>query len=424
MDALTFSPTGTLYSMSSYTTDLYTVNVANGQATVVFDTGFYSQGDLAFETDGSLYLAGLTDLVKIDLSNHTATAVGPFGAPDFVGLAVDTNGQMYGLEGGGSRANLFRINTTTGAATEIGGIAGASSLGASGLSFDYPSSPLPTITSLMASATSATLGKSVTFTAAVSDLSPGGATPNGGTVTFSDQDGTLGTEPLVNGVATFTASSLTVGTYTVSAAYGGTADFAPSNTGTSVTVTISPVGPIGGISPTRTVLTARPRSATFGRPVTLTATVRSLRHGAGTPGGSVTFLDGTADLRTVLLRHGKARFVTSSLPLGLNFIQADYTPSQGFAPSNAPIIEDIRAHRSRSKAAPSVEAAGRAVPSTSGVIRLSRAAGVPALALTIMYESNVLGPVGPDQETMAERRHSRSNSTLPDRALVAQPGPG
>ena len=33
------------------------------------------------------------------------------------------------------------------------------------------------------------LGESVTFTATVSDLSAGGARPDGGTVTFSDQNG-------------------------------------------------------------------------------------------------------------------------------------------------------------------------------------------------------------------------------------------
>jgi hypothetical protein len=403
MDALTFSSTGTLYAMSIDTTDLYTVNVATGQATVVFDTGFKSQGDLAFETDGSLYLAGLADLVKIDLSNDTATAIGPFGAPDFVGLAVDSSGQMYGTESVGSTAIMFRINTTTGAATEIGVVAGASSLGVSGLSFDYPSSPLPTLTALTASTTSAALGQSVTFTATVSDLSPGGATPNGGTVTFSDQDGTLGTAPLVNGVATFTTSSLTAGTYTVSASYGGTTDFAPSSTGTSVTVIITPGGPIGGTVRTRTVLTAQPRPANLGRPVTLTATVRSRRHGGGTPGGSVTFLDGTADLGTVPLQHGKARLKTSSLPPGPNFIQADYKPSQGFAPSTAAIVEIVRTHRSRSRAATSAKTGRQAVRAMSGVIRLSEVAAIPAGALTIVGEPDVLGPLGPDQETAAHR---------------------
>ena len=36
-------------------------------------------------------------------------------------------------------------------------------------------------------------------------------------------------------MATFTTTSLAVGTYTVTASYGGTADFAPSTTGTIVT---------------------------------------------------------------------------------------------------------------------------------------------------------------------------------------------
>ena len=96
-------------------------------------------------------------------------------------------------------------------------------------------SALPTLTALRASTASAALGQSVTFTATVSDLSAGGATPNGGTVTFSDQSGALDSETLVDGVAEFTTSSLAAGTNTVTASYGGTADFAPSTTGTIVT---------------------------------------------------------------------------------------------------------------------------------------------------------------------------------------------
>jgi hypothetical protein len=75
----------------------------------------------------------------------------------------------------------------------------------------------------------------VTFTVTVSDLSPGGATPSGWAVTFSDQGETLGSEPLENGVATFTSASLPVGTETVSASYSGAGKFAPSATGMIVT---------------------------------------------------------------------------------------------------------------------------------------------------------------------------------------------
>ena len=95
-------------------------------------------------------------------------------------------------------------------------------------------SALPTLTALRVSTASAFAGESVTFTATVSDLSPGGATPNGGTVTFSDAGGAIGSETLAGGVAEFTASSLAVAANTVTASYGGTASFAPSTTGTIV----------------------------------------------------------------------------------------------------------------------------------------------------------------------------------------------
>ena len=70
----------------------------------------------------------------------------------------------------------------------------------------------PTATGVSTSPTSAVTGQSVTFTATVSNKSPGGTTPNGGTVTFSDQSGAIGSTSLVNGVATFAISSLSAAT--------------------------------------------------------------------------------------------------------------------------------------------------------------------------------------------------------------------
>jgi hypothetical protein len=97
------------------------------------------------------------------------------------------------------------------------------------------SNALPTLTAIVASTASAALGQSVTFVATVSDLSAGGPIPNGGTVTFSDQAGTIGSANLVDGVATLTTSSLASGTESITASYGGTTGFAPSATGTIVT---------------------------------------------------------------------------------------------------------------------------------------------------------------------------------------------
>ena len=66
-------------------------------------------------------------------------------------------------------------------------------------------------------------------------MSAGGATPNGGTIAFKDQNGTIGSETVADGVAELTTSSLEAGNDTVTASYGGTPAFASSTTGTIVT---------------------------------------------------------------------------------------------------------------------------------------------------------------------------------------------
>ncbi len=93
----------------------------------------------------------------------------------------------------------------------------------------------PTLTAVEASTASAASGQSVTLTATVSDLTAGGPIPSGGTVSFSDQGGAIGTATLANGVAELTTTSLSAGADTITAAYGGTTAFAPSRTGTIVT---------------------------------------------------------------------------------------------------------------------------------------------------------------------------------------------
>ena len=123
-------------------------------------------------------------------------------------------------------------------------------------------SALPTVTALRASAASALTGQSITFTATVSDPIDGGDIPNGGTVTFRDQGGAIGTATLVNGVAEFTTSSLAAGTVTVSASYSGTTNFAASATGTIVTVAgTGPAGYTGDNGPAIDAELNNPRAA-------------------------------------------------------------------------------------------------------------------------------------------------------------------
>ena len=133
-----------------------------------------------------------------------------------------------------------------------------------------------TTTALIASTAEASLGQPVTFTATVSDLNPGGATLNWGTVTFSDQNGMIGSATLSNGVATFTTSSLALGTYTVTASYDGTVDFASSTTGTIVTAAGDGTqGFSGNNGPTTTPSSTPPWASPSTPPATCSSSTRA-----------------------------------------------------------------------------------------------------------------------------------------------------
>jgi hypothetical protein len=84
-----------------------------------------------------------------------------------------------------------------------------------------------TATALTASPNPSTPGQLVTFTATVT-VTSGTGTPTG-TVTFKDGGTTLGTGTVgVGGVATFATSTLSSGSHTITAVYGGDTNFAGS----------------------------------------------------------------------------------------------------------------------------------------------------------------------------------------------------
>jgi hypothetical protein len=95
-----------------------------------------------------------------------------------------------------------------------------------------------TTTTLTFSPANPTPGQTVTFTATVAASSPGAGNPTG-TVTFKDGSTTIGTGTLstTGGVTTtsFTTASLSAGTHTITASYGGDASFTGSSGSTTVT---------------------------------------------------------------------------------------------------------------------------------------------------------------------------------------------
>jgi hypothetical protein len=101
-----------------------------------------------------------------------------------------------------------------------------------------------TTTSLQSSVNPCAFGTSVTLTATVTSQVQGAPT---GTVSFFDGTASLGTSTLSgSAVATLTISTLSVGTHSITASYGGDANFLPS---TSQVLSQVVQGAIGTVSP-------------------------------------------------------------------------------------------------------------------------------------------------------------------------------
>ncbi len=187
-----------------------------------------------------------------------------------------------------------------------------------------------TTTAVSSSLNPSTDSQSVTFTATLS-WSAGG-TPTG-SVAFLDGTNTLGTSPVNgSGVATFSISTLSVGTHNITAAYSGDGNFSGSTS-----PVLSQVVQQGNTS---TALTSSLNPSTESQSVTFTATVSSA---VGlTPTGTVKFVDGTTILGTLVLNGaGVATFTTSTLSVGTQSITAVYSGDANNDPSTSPVLNQV-----------------------------------------------------------------------------------
>ncbi len=182
-----------------------------------------------------------------------------------------------------------------------------------------------TSTSVQSSSSPSTFGQSITFTA---NVSPSTAT---GTVTFNDGPNVLGTGALVSGTATFTTPSVSSGSHSISAAYGGDANDATStstpfpqqvNRATSTTGLTTSLNPVG-----------------FGAPLTITATVTP---SAAT--GSVVFSDGTTSVGSGTLSNGVATLTVSNIALGAHSFTGAYGgDTNDTSSTSTPVTETVTA---------------------------------------------------------------------------------
>ena len=247
----------------------------------------------------------------------TAGSVAPTGTVQFTANGVPLGGPvpLSAVSAGSATASITTSSLSPGTHTISAQYSGDANYLPRAASFSptHTVQRIATTVSLTSDNNPSTVGEPVTFTAIVNET--GSGTPTG-TITFRDGATILATVPLEGGFvfASFTTSTLGVGNHSITAAYSGDANFAPS---TSPVLTQTVLA-----HQTTTVLTSSPNPSVPGQPVTFQAVVTTT--GPGTPTGTVRFVEGATILGTATLSGGVATFTTSSLGAGTHTITAVY----------------------------------------------------------------------------------------------------
>src|SRR6266446_9148656 len=339
-------PTGTVTFQDGVTT-LGTGTLSGGTAT--FTTSGLGTGAHSITAiyGGDANFTGSTSPILTETIGKAVSsiAVGSSNNPSIIGTAVTftaavtspVTGTLTGtvtFQDGATALGMGTLSGGTATFTTSGLTAGTHSITAvySGdANFAGGTSPalMQTVnkvgdsTSVASSNNPSIFGSAVTFTATVKPAT-GSGTPTG-TVTFNDGATVLGAGTLSGATATFTTSGLGAGVHSITAIYGGDANFA-SSTSPALMQTVSKAA-------SSTSVVSSNSSSNRGVAVTFTATVTS--SAASIPTGTVTFQDGVTTLGTGTLSGGTATFATSGLGTGAHSITAIYGGDANFTGSTS-----------------------------------------------------------------------------------------
>jgi hypothetical protein len=145
LSGLSFSPDNVLYAVAGGLGALTRIDPATGQGTPVGSFGLSGQGDpqrndaldlsMTFDCDGTLILvsAYANKIWTANPSNGATTLVGPTGHT-ITGVVAHGN-VLYGAGGRGDNG-FYRIDTQTGAATEIGNFGDSRWINSVSMSYD------------------------------------------------------------------------------------------------------------------------------------------------------------------------------------------------------------------------------------------------------------------------------------------------
>ncbi len=265
-------------------------------------------GTVQFKADGN-NIGAAVPVVVGTAGDNVSTAQASISS-----LTVGNHVITAEYSGGGVGATSYNAN--------IGTLAGGQVVGKANTTTGVSSTLNPSV-----------FGQSVTFTATLAVTAPGGGTPTG-TISFLDGGNPIAScqnVALTGLTADCVQASLTVGNHPITTTYSGDGNFNTSNG----TLTGNPQ--VVNKANTSQGLTSSQNPSVFGQPVTFTATLSVTAPGAGTPTGTISFLDGGNPItgcQNVALQVGQAQCQPASLAVGNHTITTTYSGDGNFNTSN------------------------------------------------------------------------------------------
>jgi hypothetical protein len=277
--------------------------------------------------------------------------------------------------------------------------------------------PLVPGVALTLSGSSVTLNSSATLTATVTGT---GATPTG-TVTFDDGIAILGSGVLNgSGVATYSTSTLVLGSHSITAYYPGDNVYGPLTSAVQ-TLTVNKATPV-------VTVTSSANPVFVQNSVTLTVTISSA---AGSPTGTVTFQDGGVALSqcsAITLTGGMASCTISIMSAASHSITAVYSGDANFlAATSSALTEAVGDFTITAPGASVMATAGGTAGYTINVSPASGASTFPA-AVTLSVGGLPTGATYTFTPASLAASASATNVTLtiqlPLTMAAARPSPG
>ena len=263
------------------------------------------------EGNAPLHISAITPVTNavIDSASTTCSTTGPLGIGNGCVVGVDFKPATVGSPATGT-VTIASDSVTSPITIDLSGNA---------LSID------PTTTAMTSSVNPSAVGAAVTFTATVSSQS----TTLTGTVEFLDGSTVLGgTAQILNSTtrtATYTTTSLALGSHSITAVYSGDNE---NETSTSSPAVIQVVKQTSSLN-----LSSNLNPAQVYDPIIFTVNASALPAGGVTPTGSIVFsADGSLlPNGTIGLSNGVASYTTALLPAGTHTITASYSGDTRYA---------------------------------------------------------------------------------------------